>query len=206
MKQTLILGTMFVLILGFQNCSNSMNFSGGSSGLVSAKGDLVPVFTNEPSVPATGGGSNTSSTSSNHPAVVQTHSEVEHDGEKDCEDEELGEGHDGDDHDGEDHDREACHGEEEAGDDHAKASDQQNSVCILEGPGESIKLGLSEENLVQGVKAVSRVLCMSQKACLEIASTKFKVKEAEERAYCKESGNPNVVHIGDADLAAKIVQ
>jgi hypothetical protein len=79
-------------------------------------------------------------------------------------------------------------------------------VCILAGPGKSVKLGI-HEGVLAGQHGVGHdsVLCMSRKACLEIASLKFQVKGPYKRGYCKEpGGNPHVRNISDADLAAKV--
>jgi hypothetical protein len=76
-------------------------------------------------------------------------------------------------------------------------------VCILDGPGKSIKLGLADK--LQGQNAIPGVLCMTAHACLDIASQAFGVKGPELRGYCKSAhGNPNVTHISDTDLQVKV--
>lgn len=80
-----------------------------------------------------------------------------------------------------------------------------NYVCILEGPGKSVKLGLGQDDKAGGQNKIPRVLCMSQNACLNIASQVFGVKGPEKRGYCKlPQGNPHVFHITDAQMQVKV--
>lgn len=77
-------------------------------------------------------------------------------------------------------------------------------VCILEGPGKSVKLGLSDTGL-GGQNPVPGVVCVSRKGCLEIAAQVFEVKGPEFRGYCKEpGGNPHVGRLTDAELQLKV--
>ncbi len=79
------------------------------------------------------------------------------------------------------------------------------NVCILAGPGKSVKLGQSAAAVPGGQNPIPGVLCMSAKACLEIASQAFDVKGPEFRGYCKlPHGNPHVTHVTDAELQIKI--
>lgn len=84
-----------------------------------------------------------------------------------------------------------------------KDEDQLNPVyiCILDGPGHSQSLGIIEEDLAWN-GPTPNTLCMSKRACLEIASKKFPVKFAMKKGACK--GNPHVIHISDKDLSDKI--
>lgn len=76
-----------------------------------------------------------------------------------------------------------------------------NLVCILDMPGKSFKLGITSENELQGQRPIRGVLCMSENACLNIASKKFAVKGAYFRGYCKAShGNKHTRHITDGEL------
>lgn len=75
-------------------------------------------------------------------------------------------------------------------------------VCILDGPGNSVRLGIVSEAL-QAVGHTPTTLCMSQSACLQIANQKFVVKAAVKRGYCN-GHNPNVIQISDEDFQAKI--
>ncbi len=80
-----------------------------------------------------------------------------------------------------------------------------NYVCILEGPGKSVKLGMSTAGVPGGQNPIPQVLCMSKNACLNIASQVFGVKGPEFRGYCKlPHGNPHVTHITDAQLQLKV--
>lgn len=84
-----------------------------------------------------------------------------------------------------------------------KSADGQN-VCILAGPGKSVKLGMGSDGTMHGQNPVPEVLCMSANACLNIASQIFDVKGSYFRGYCKSNGNPHVSHITDAELKAKV--
>lgn len=80
-----------------------------------------------------------------------------------------------------------------------------NYVCILEGPGKSVKLGMSTEGVLRGQNKIPQVLCMSKNACLNIASQAFGVKGPYFRGYCKlPQHNPHVTHITDAELQTKV--
>ncbi len=80
-----------------------------------------------------------------------------------------------------------------------------NYVCILEGPGKSVKLGMSTEGVPRGQNKIPQVLCMSKNACLNIASQAFGVKGPYFRGYCKlPQRNPHVTHITDAQLQVKV--
>ena len=83
--------------------------------------------------------------------------------------------------------------------------DTGDDVCILDGPGKSVKLGMTEQGTPQGQNPVPDVLCMSANACLNIASKAFKVQGPEFRGYCKANGNPHVTHITDAQLMVKVM-
>lgn len=74
-------------------------------------------------------------------------------------------------------------------------------VCILDGPGKSVKLAVSDQS-AQGQNAVPGVVCMSAHACSDIVSQKMKVKGPERRGYCKAGGNPHVVHLSDDQITA----
>lgn len=76
-------------------------------------------------------------------------------------------------------------------------------VCILEGPGKSVKLGMTDA--LGGQNKIPKVLCMSRAACLDIASQAFEVKGPEFRGYCKlPHGNPHVIHVTDEELQQKV--
>lgn len=78
------------------------------------------------------------------------------------------------------------------------------NVCILDGPGKSVKLGATEAGVPRGQNKVPGVVCMSPNACLNIVSKRFKVKGPEFRGYCKVGGNPHVFHASDAQIKEKI--
>ncbi|MBK7890757.1 MAG: hypothetical protein IPJ84_07895 [Bdellovibrionales bacterium] len=76
-------------------------------------------------------------------------------------------------------------------------------VCILQGPGKSVKVGIVSDLLGGGSSAAASV-CMSKRACLELMSQKFAVKAAEKRGYCP-AKNPNAVNMSDAEIKAKLL-
>lgn len=93
-------------------------------------------------------------------------------------------------------------GEDDAGSEPGNSTG--NFVCILAGPGKSLKLGILS-GAPKGQHKVPSVLCMSETACLEIASQAFEVKGPEQRGYCKSpQGNPHVHHVTDAQLQALV--
>jgi len=79
-------------------------------------------------------------------------------------------------------------------------------ICILDGPGKSVRLGVSASGQLQGQNPIPRVLCMSREACLNIVSAKFNVKGPHKRGFCKANGNPHVIRVSDAEMAAKILE
>lgn len=77
-------------------------------------------------------------------------------------------------------------------------------TCILEGPGNSVKLGYVAGSVAGGNSAANAV-CVSARACREIASQEFKVKGIEKRGYC-ESGKSGAgrVFLSDDELSQAI--
>ena len=65
-------------------------------------------------------------------------------------------------------------------------------VCFLDGHGGSAKIGFSQNILVDGGKKVQDV-CMSENACLNIASQVFAVKGAEMRGFCQSSDGKAII-------------
>lgn len=76
-------------------------------------------------------------------------------------------------------------------------------VCILQGPGQSVKVGIVSD-LLSGGRSAAASVCMSKRACLELMSQKFAVKAAEKRGYCP-AKNPNAVNMSDAEIKAKLL-
>lgn len=93
-----------------------------------------------------------------------------------------------------------------ADDDTGKPSCKDKSdrkyICILDGAGKSVRLGSSDELLMENGRTVATV-CMSKKACLDIVSQKFEVKSAEIRGFCPDR-NPNVLSLSDEQVQAGI--
>lgn len=75
-------------------------------------------------------------------------------------------------------------------------------ICILEGPGKSIRLAYAANGLY-GKVGTPQVVCMSENACLNIASQHFDVKLAAKRGFCPNK-NPHVVEFSDAQMQSKI--
>lgn len=74
-------------------------------------------------------------------------------------------------------------------------------ACILEGPGLSVKAALYS-NRVSGQNAVAQSACMSENACLKTVSKILPVKAALRRGYCNQ--NPNVVSLTDKQVEASV--
>ncbi|MCB0392282.1 MAG: hypothetical protein KDD58_13400 [Bdellovibrionales bacterium] len=71
-------------------------------------------------------------------------------------------------------------------------------ICILEGPGKSIRIGLINSTLAENGQT-PETICMSKTACEEIIDQKFVVKSAETRGFCK-GKNPHVHHLTDEEI------
>ncbi|MCB0363297.1 MAG: hypothetical protein KDD35_11270 [Bdellovibrionales bacterium] len=78
-------------------------------------------------------------------------------------------------------------------------------ICVLDGPGKSVRLGLIDNVLSQNDQT-PRTVCLSKFACEELVSEKFYVKAAEPRGYCPDK-NPHVISLTDeqiVDLISKL--
>ena len=74
-------------------------------------------------------------------------------------------------------------------------------ACILEGPGLSVKAALYS-NAFRGQNPVAQSACMTESACLKTVSKILPVKMAVRRGYCKQ--NPNVVSLTDQQVEASV--
>ena len=72
-------------------------------------------------------------------------------------------------------------------------------ICLLDGPGRSIRLGLVESKAA-AQHGVPSSLCMTKFACETLVAEKFKVKMALESVQC-EKKKAHVIHIDDAGLS-----
>lgn len=97
--------------------------------------------------------------------------------------------YDDDDYDDDDKD---CKDDKDRGHTHGKAA---SYVCILEGPGKSVKLNYVPEAGVYADESASKAACMSANACLQIASKAFNVKSVERRGFCKTTAKANSGHV-----------
>lgn len=75
-------------------------------------------------------------------------------------------------------------------------------ICILEGPGKSVRLGYVDGVLTENGHTPDTV-CMSRMACEQIISQRFIVKGAERRGYCPDK-NPHVYQFSDTELQSLI--
>lgn len=194
-----------VLVVGFQNCSNGTQFVSAESQLLKASGELMPVETlpedeenenidtvendNSPSIAPPAPPAPVADMPPAPPAPPSPVADmppalpakdpvvstpVEND-EDDDQDEEVSTD-DGD----------------------------RSYICILQGPGKSVKVGIVSD-LLGGSNSASASVCMSKHACLDLMSQKFSVKGAEKRGYCP-AKNKNAVDMSDAEIKAKLLQ
>lgn len=92
-------------------------------------------------------------------------------------------------------------------DDDAHHNGQYNnatSICILQGPGESVKLGVRSGKL-SGQSSAVETVCMSERACREIVSKGFEVKGPSSRGYCK-NGGAHSRHMTDEEVSQAVIQ
>ena len=92
-------------------------------------------------------------------------------------------------------DVEAPGGDEDVADDNSGAG---NYICILGGPGNSVRVGYVSDGLVEHGRT-PQVVCMSRNACLNIISRSFSVKGPERRGFCP-NRNPHVIPMSDAQI------
>lgn len=81
------------------------------------------------------------------------------------------------------------------------SGDGQNFVCILEGPGKSMKLGLIDNEL-RAKRATPSSVCMTKHACLNLVSQRFGVKSAKKVGFCKGNGAPkaHTIRLSDDEI------
>lgn len=89
-------------------------------------------------------------------------------------------------------DEQDSHSEDELADEDESGVEEGplNSICVLKGPGKSVRLGLIENSLAEH-GSTPQVVCMSQLACEEQVSRAFEVKVAAKRGFCPDK-NPHV--------------
>jgi hypothetical protein len=76
-------------------------------------------------------------------------------------------------------------------------------ICILDGPGNSTKLGLAQEAMASQHKTPG-LICMTQNACSNIVSKAFDVKGPKHAVFCKSHGNPHVIRLGEDEIQQKV--
>lgn len=78
----------------------------------------------------------------------------------------------------------------------------EHFICVLEGEGQSVRLGYADKKLAEKTGALDDV-CMSEYACKQIVSQAFKVKMPKREGFCVQQA-PNSVRFSDAQLDAMI--
>jgi hypothetical protein len=191
----LLLGV--VMVLAFQNCGNNMSFQ--QEGSLVAKAD---VDTNGDGGLNPGDGLPYPSPTPRSPSASPTPRQHYGGGEHD----EHDGGHDNDnDYDnGNDHDKNCDNKDRDRGN-HAGSSSAATFLCILEGPGNSVKLGLRPNSLAAGTSA-DQAVCMSENACINIASKAFSVKMADRSGFCKQAGAGGRVFMSDAQMEEAVTK
>jgi hypothetical protein len=211
MPKITILALGLVLVVAFQNCGNDMRFEQEGSLVAKADedtdGDGIP---DDPSNDDSGdddgssggGGVNpgdgqpprTSPTPSPTPGYggggggMMPRPPSSGGGGKDCKDR--------------DKDCEECRnrGEPNEGSDSRDDTSQSNYLCVLEGPGKSVKLNYVSGPGAFADESASDAACMSKHACLNIASKAFRVKLAEQRGFCQNSSRSGRVRLSDKQV------
>ena len=86
-------------------------------------------------------------------------------------------------------------------------SSDSSYLCILEGPGKSVKLNYVTESGAYADESASHAACMSKHACLNIASQAFDVKLAERRGFCKTAAaKSGRVHLTDKQVEEAVAK
>lgn len=188
MPKYMILALGLVLVVAFQNCGNDMRFEQEGSLVAKADedtdGDGIP---DDPSNDddsddgGSGGGGGMNPGDGQPPRATPTPSPTPRNGGgtnprnppssggKDCKDK--------------DKDCEEC--KDRGGDHSDDDTSQSNYLCVLDGPGKSVKLNYVSGSGAFADNSASDAACMSKNACLNVASKAFRVKLAEERGFCR---------------------
>jgi len=88
---------------------------------------------------------------------------------------------------------EADHGE--------RCKDDDEVVCVLDGPGNSLKLGIIDDSLDGSNNSIANAACISKSACLNKVSSKFKVKGIFPGSHGVCEHNPNIAHLTDEEVS-----
>ena len=88
--------------------------------------------------------------------------------------------------------------------DHYKKDDSSERmyVCVLEGPGNSIKLGFLQ-NVLEPKNGTPQDVCMTEHACEDIVSQVFAIKGPAARGFCP-GRNPHVVSLSDSEIQSYV--
>lgn len=212
MNKYTVLAAVAVLIVGFQNCSNTTSFDASGSliaksgvddttGNIDVPADVPADVGNNDGVVVPVPPSTTPPSPGTRPPSYPPVVDRDHDRDHD---------HDDDDDDKECVNRGPGNGGGHSDDDDDKDDDRKKNpassalvACILEGPGSSVKVALNRAGL-SGQHSASESVCMSENACLNLVGKILPVKSAEKRGYC--GSNPNVVSMTDAEVEAAVNQ
>lgn len=199
MPKYLILALGLVLVVAFQNCGNNMKFEQEGSLVAKAdqdtNGDGIPddvtgddsdnTDGSDDGDDDSGGGSGGVNPGDGRPpGMYPTPTPSPRNGggggRGDCKDKDRTDRDNG------------CKDCSDSDNDSADDTSHSDYLCVLEGPGRSVKL-----NYVSGQGAYSDqspvdAACMSQNACLNVASQAFPVKAAEKRGFCGSSKSGRV--------------
>lgn len=179
MLKAALLIVSFLSVVLFQNCGKvQFKQTGSASSFEKPTGEVVvqnPDKVNEVLDKAPAGDSASDVPSSSNGSVVENETEVEH----------------------------TKHGSNGSCKKSVKLdSSGQDYVCVLDGSGKSVKLSYIE-NQLKGKVGTENDLCMSKSACVTLVASKFKVKEAAFRGFCK-NNSAHSIQMSDDQIKSLI--
>ncbi|MCB0422127.1 MAG: hypothetical protein KDD61_14105 [Bdellovibrionales bacterium] len=214
--RVLYLISTLCLVFLFQNC-DGVNFEDTQSELVAKNEITTPGDENPPSGDQETDGNNTpGSKDDSDKEEESTTTDNDSDRDKDSDDEKKGHPTDKDDSRGHHADNEhggRCDDHRSGGlkdkkngreEDRERNDFQGEYLCILDGPGDSVKLALKESNL-RGDQSTPESVCVSKAGCEQIVNSAFYVKRAKRSGACN-GRNPHVIHLSDEELIHLVSQ
>lgn len=90
------------------------------------------------------------------------------------------------------------HGHGHDGHDDVESDGDDLNLCVVEGPGRSMRIGYSEEHLGE-TRGAPHDVCMSKHACIDIVGRSFKVKMLFPQP-CKGLLHNQAVHLDDGQI------
>jgi hypothetical protein len=183
MNKLTVVALMLMLLVGYQNCANSLSFQPGQELVQKVDRALEDSNTYDGVIEEVAEGMPDSTRPvvrdpvAGYPPRDQRHEEHE-----------------------DDEDDNHNHDEIKISDDHKvyedPASKAQIYVCVLKGKGRSVRLGMTGAGLSHDTATINDV-CMTRKACEQFVSKAFEVKGAERRGYCGQNNRRDIVHLSD---------